>query len=104
MSGGHFNYQQYAINGLVDSIERLLNKKEFWDSKTEDYYVEFVNSLSEETIDEFKRAIRILKLAEVYSNRIDWLVSGDDSEESFHKRIRGQIGDLGISMNVVANI
>jgi len=29
-----------------------------------------------------------LELAGIYLQRIDWLVSGDDSEESFHERLQ----------------
>ena len=29
-----------------------------------------------------------MKKAAIYAQRIDWLVSGDDSEESFHARLK----------------
>ena len=39
-----------------------------------------------ETIQEFRKGIAILKKASVYAQRIDWLISGDDGEENFHKQ------------------
>lgn len=47
-----------------------------------------------ETIQEFKNGIDILKKASVYAQRIDWLISGDDGEENFHKRLKQDLGKL----------
>jgi hypothetical protein len=49
---------------------------------------------SPETIAEFEKAVTVLKLAYVYTQRIDWLISGDDGEDSFHKRLQAQIKEL----------
>lgn len=38
-------------------------------------------------IERFKLAVKYLKIAEVYTHRIDWLLSGDDGEESFLERL-----------------
>jgi hypothetical protein len=42
---------------------------------------------SKETIKEFEIGLDHLKKAIIYAQRIDWLVSGDDGEESFHQRL-----------------
>ena len=42
---------------------------------------------SPETIAKFKIARMSLLLAQIYVQRIDWLVSGDDGEDSFHSRL-----------------
>ena len=47
------------------------------------YYTEY----SDETINEFKKGLDLIKKANVYINRIDYLISGDDGEESFHNRL-----------------
>jgi hypothetical protein len=54
-----------------------------------DYFGEYdVNyKLSPEVIAEINKAIVFLKLANIYTHRIDYLLSGDDGEESFFKRI-----------------
>ena len=37
---------------------------------------------------------RILRLAEIYTTRIDWMMSGDDSEESMHKRLKVELEEF----------
>ena len=49
---------------------------------------------SEETIKEFRKGVGILKKAQVYTNRIDWLMSGDDGEDNFHKRLKEKLKEL----------
>lgn len=49
---------------------------------------------SEETLQEFRRGIAVLKRAIVYAQRIDWLLSGDDGEESFHERLKEELNKL----------
>jgi hypothetical protein len=85
MSGGFFNYDQYQIGRIADDVEKLIlsnndeEKNEWGDTKGRFY--------GEKTIDEFKMGLFHLKLAQIYAQRIDWLVSGDDGEETFHKRL-----------------
>ena len=43
---------------------------------------------SKETLDEFRKGLDILNKAYIYAQRIDWLISGDDGEESFHRRLK----------------
>ena len=38
--------------------------------------------------------LKILNKAFVYVNRIDWLLSGDDGEETFHKRLKEDLEKL----------
>lgn len=51
---------------------------------------------SEETVAEFRRAVTVLKRASIYTQRIDWLLSGDDGEETFHKRLKKELLKLRI--------
>lgn len=78
MSGGYFDYQQHRISDIADSVEELI-------LKNEDY--------SEETIKEFKEGLDALNKAAIYAQRIDWLVSGDDGEDSFHSRLIEELGN-----------
>ena len=41
-----------------------------------------------------KEGIEILKKAQIYAHRIDWLLSGDDGEESFLKRLEEDLNEL----------
>ena len=86
MSGGHFEYNQYRISDIICGIERLLEREKT--EELDEWGDPISYGYSEETLKEFKKGIEILKLAEHYAHRIDWLVSGDDSEESFHKRLK----------------
>lgn len=91
MSGGHFDYQQYKLEYIADEIEQLIltndstELNEWGDQKGRGY--------SERTIVEFKNAIHFLRLAKMYTQRIDWLVSGDDGEEQFHKRLQDETNE-----------
>jgi hypothetical protein len=92
MSGGHFNYKQHTLLDMADSIgsEILTNdstEKNEWGDNIGSHY-------SPETIEEFEKAGQALKTAYVYAQRIDWLLSGDDGEDSFHKRLQAQLGEL----------
>ncbi len=108
MSGGAFDYNQYKIGNIADDIEKLIErngrkktkeelKEEFWhqpdwyEKYPEDlYYYEYPN----EVIEKFKEAVKILRQAEVYAQRVDWLLSGDDGEESFLKRLEEDLNKL----------
>jgi hypothetical protein len=49
---------------------------------------------SDEVIMKFKEGIEALKKAYVYAQRIDWLLSGDDGEESFLRRLEEDLEEL----------
>lgn len=82
MSGGHFNYSYATINYIADEIQVLIDT-----NNTRDEYG-YSRGYSAETINEFKSAIASLKKSAIYAQRIDWLVSGDDGEETFHERLK----------------
>ena len=88
MSGGHFDYKQHHIDDIICEMETVIrnNNKE---NDSLDYFGEYdVNyKLSPEVIAEINKAIVFLKLANIYTHRIDYLLSGDDGEESFFERI-----------------
>ena len=104
MSGGHFDYEQYHITTIADSIQAELDKQgkeipreDRWHD--DDWYKKypddkFYSTLSEETQKEFKNAIHYLRIAAVYAQRIDWFLSGDDGEENFHKRLNEELDKL----------
>jgi hypothetical protein len=86
MSGGHFDYAQYKINMIADQVEQLIKNN---DSTEKNQYGErLYGNYSKATLDEFKKGLLLLRQAEIYAQRIDWLVSGDDSEAKFHERLK----------------
>ena len=105
MSGGHFDYQQYRINDIVDSIEREIATsgkpipEKVWDYYDRQYYKEHpeeaVNYAYPDTVlRRFEEAVYALKRAAIYAQRVDWLLSGDDGEESFERRLREELAEL----------
>ena len=110
MSGGFFNYDQARIRNIIDSIEDLINnngraktEEEIIDGAWGTFYGDYFDKYPEdmfwwkypdEVIEEFKKGLTYLKIAQVYAQRIDWLVSGDDGEESFFKRLEEELNDI----------
>lgn len=91
MSGGKFDYLQYRITQIIDTIEQEIINNDA-EPRPVDYFEP--NKFSQETIDEFKKGVEYLKIGQVYAQRIDWLLSCDDSEESFHKRLKEDLNEL----------
>jgi hypothetical protein len=79
MSGGHFNYAQHRIGDIIKGIEEALKPG---------------LEISEKTRSEFRTAIIALRIAQIYTQRIDWFLSGDDGEENFHRRLAEEINAL----------
>ena len=113
MSGGRFDYAQYRIADIYTKIEDYVDGhpldeedercflEDRWLEEDEDKYVRKHHhtmpnryGLSKETIKEFKKGIELLKKAQVYAQRIDWLLSGDDGEDNFHLRLKEDLANL----------
>ena len=101
MSGGAFDYNQYKIGYIADQIEHEIEKNgraktkeelkdDFRDYSWYERYPEDLNHYQypDDVLDEFKKALKALRIAEIYAHRIDWLLSGDDGEESFIRRLK----------------
>lgn len=99
MSGGHFDYNQHYINYIIEELENIIEKngklktkEELSEQNDAEYYKKYPYELyhynySDDIIEEFKNGLNYLKLASIYANRIDYLISGDESEESFRSRL-----------------
>lgn len=112
MSGGYFNYYQFHINQIIEDIKDYIRGDRI-DNDDISYYIKEgatereirymkkyhrfnanTLGLSKETISEFKKGIRLLKKAAIYAHRIDWLLSGDDSEDDFHERLKEDLNNM----------
>jgi hypothetical protein len=78
MSGGAFDYNQYRIKEIYEHIEEAITREIY----------------QHDVIEKMKEGIEILKKAEIYAQRIDWLLSGDDGEESFLSRLEKDLKNL----------
>jgi hypothetical protein len=101
MSGGHFDYLQSRLEyDVIDVIQKIVDNnnkeiplKERDSYRDNDWYEKYpedklYSNYSNETIQEFKNGIEAVKKAYIYIQRIDWLLSGDDGEDSFHERLK----------------
>lgn len=92
MSGGHFNYDQYRIGYIADSVEQLIRDNDRTDKN--EWGEDVGRHYPKDIIESFKDGLKALRVAQVYAQRIDWLVSGDDGEDSFHSRLEKELGEL----------
>lgn len=91
MSGGRWDYQDYRIHDIADTFEDTIehnNEKPEWDYDWQGQVY------PDNVIEEFKKGYAILKLAEIYAHRADWLLSGDDGDDSFIRRLKENVDDL----------
>jgi hypothetical protein len=92
MSGGFFNHSQYNLDQISADIEDEIYYND--SEEVNEYNDKKGNGYSEDTMQEFKLAVWYLKQAFVYTQRIDWLLSGDDGEETFHERLKKDLERL----------
>jgi len=93
MSGGHFNYSQYRLQEIADEIQQVVETND--STELNEWGGCIGREYTPETIARFNEAIKVLKAAQVYAQRIDWLLSGDDGEDSFHARLAKDMAELG---------
>ena len=109
MSGGRWEYIQYRFTDIVEDINQLIEKngkpkseeqlkEESW--RDEDWYNKYPEDrchykYPEEILEQFKKAAELIEIAQIYIHRIDWLLSGDDGEESFLERLNKELKNKG---------
>jgi len=105
MAKGHFNYDQRRIRDIHEQIQEELDiqgiEKPIEDVRwyNEEYFEKYpeerFNIVYREDIQKiFKEGIEALKIAEIYAQRIDWFLSGDDGEESLISRLKEDLDNL----------
>ena len=92
MSGGHFEYKQYTINSIVESIDAIIANND--NESLDEFGYKIGYGYSKDTIEKFKTAVHTLKKAAIMAQRVDWLVSGDDGEDCFHRRWEKELNEL----------
>lgn len=80
MSGGHFDYNQYVIHDIANQLERdiLINNEDH-------------RRYTKATINEMIATLCALRVCAASVERIDYLLSGDDSEATFRDRLARDI-------------
>ena len=108
MSGGHWDYLQYRFTDVAEDIKKLIEKngkekterelsedswrdREWYEKYPDD---KFHYRYSDEIIEKFKEGLKHIELAHIYMQRLDWLLSGDDGDESFMSRLGDDLKKL----------
>jgi hypothetical protein len=76
MSGGHFDYIQCSLDIVIGCIEAEIDNNQHFTAKT---------------IKKFKEGLKAVQLARIYIHRMDLLLSADDGEDSFHRRLKSDL-------------
>ena len=83
MSGGYFDYNQYRLIDIINKLDERENS------------IEPDEKFDEVTEDLIQDAKVIALLAQIFLQRVDWLLSGDDSSGTFKERIKEDLLDAG---------
>lgn len=107
MSGGYFNYDDYRLNYIIETLEEVIERngkfKEripesvmYWTDPVEviPAYDSFYPEHSPEVLALCKEAIQLCKRALIYLHRLDWYLSSDDEEERLFKRLKEDLEEL----------
>ena len=78
MSGGHYEYIQFKLDETIKQMEK--------DYKNESGYIK-----DDSILVAIQHTLSMLKMTRTYIHRIDWLMSGDDGEDSFFTRLQEDI-------------
>jgi len=82
MSGGHFDYVEHRFDEVVDELQRLIDTN---DSTEKDEFGEEIGyHFNQYTINKFKIAKSAIAKSREMVHLIDYLVSGDTGEDTFH--------------------
>ncbi len=82
MSGGKFEYIQYRFDQTADELNSYIRRLE--SGEADDYG--FRETYTPETLAKFRECEATIRRAAAMLQRVDWLASGDDGEDSFHER------------------
>ena len=54
----------------------------------------FSNENKDLVIEKFKEGVELIRKAQIYAHRIDWLLSADDGEENFLRRLKDDLSKI----------
>lgn len=114
MSGGAFEYEQWHIENIANQIEQEVIEsgkpipKIRWSYYEVQEYKEthkqpMKYAYPESTLRRLEEAVYALKRAAIYAQRTDWLLSGDDGEESFEERLQKELAELDLKSKMGEN-
>ena len=92
MSGGTFDYKQHNITDIIEEIERALKEAYDYNIENPEEEKQLGHSLNVKKI--LGKGIYHLERAQIYAQRIDYFLAGDDGEENFIKRLKMDLNTL----------
>ena len=87
MSGGSLDYFYFRFEDPLEKISKEIK----WGK----------NKWSPEVLSEFQNALKYLKIAQAYSHDVEWLLSGDYSDDSFLESIKEELEELEKNPNII---
>lgn len=95
MSGGRFDYKQWHIKEIADHIQYELDiqgkeiPEEYqWGGQTH-------HTTHREDVQEvMKTAVKKLREAYIYAQRVDWYLSGDNGEDTLMSQLKEELDNL----------
>jgi hypothetical protein len=90
MSGGTFDYLQDRF----DSVFEIINENVLTENKFD---------LEHSTIEKIIEGLLCIKRAQIYMTRIDWLLAGDDGEDTFKERLKENLASLDTDISDLNN-
>lgn len=105
MSGGFFDNKQWHISDIADGIEQEVIMsgrpipKQKWSyyerQEYEETHKQPMNyAFPEPILRRMEEAVYALRRAAIYAQRTDYLICGDDGEESFERRLQEELAEL----------
>lgn len=80
MSGGHWDYKQRELADVAEDMEGM--------AASGDY--------PKVIADKMRIGAEHMREAAIYMHRIDWLVSGDDGDDTFLSRLEQDLKEAGL--------
>ena len=87
MSGGNLDYFYSRFDEPLEKISKEIK----WGK----------NKWSPEVLSEFQITLKYLKIAQVYSNDVEWLLSGDYGDDSFLESIKEELEELEKNPDII---
>lgn len=95
MSGGFFDYQQHRLEDMARDIDRLVARN--GTSYADDPSLEV--HYPPDIIERFKETAHILRQAAEMAQRVDYLLSADDGEDTFRERWAKEVRPYWVDIN-----
>ena len=92
MSGGHFDYGQHTIRDIADDIQEVIDHNS--DTTPDQFGYPRGRQYRPEVIAKLSEAVKHLRIAYAYAQRVDYLLSDDDGEESFLRRLEEELKEV----------